>query len=294
MARRVSAADRVFNTINALFMTVLMIITFYPLMHVLALSASSSDAINANLVNWLPRGFGLAGYEYILGRRELGRSYLNSVAYAGVGTLITLLVTSMVAYSLSIKTFILRRAITVFFAITMFFGGGLIPTFLLIRSLGMLNTFWVMVIPGCVAAFTVIIFRTFFQAMPAELRESAFMDGANDIRILFRIILPLSKPLLATFGLFSVVGHWNSYFNAMIYLRDPERHPLQVLLRHIIIEDDIRRFMGMDADLVLKGLMHPKNVQMASIVVTMVPILLVYPFVQRYFTKGVMIGAIKG
>ena len=205
-----------------------------------------------------------------------------------------MLVTSMVAYSLSIKTFILRRAITVFFAITMFFGGGLIPTFLLIRSLGMLNTFWVMVIPGCVAAFTVIIFRTFFQAMPAELRESAFMDGANDIRILFRIILPLSKPLLATFGLFSVVGHWNSYFNAMIYLRDPERHPLQVLLRHIIIEDDIRRFMGMDADLVLKGLMHPKNVQMASIVVTMVPILLVYPFVQRYFTKGVMIGAIKG
>ena len=178
----------------------------------------------------------------------------------------------------------------------MFFNGGLIPTFLLIRNLGMLNTFWVMVIPGAVGAFTVFIFRTFFKALPDELRESAFMDGANDLIVLLRIVLPLSKALLATFALFSIVGHWNSYFSAMIYLRDESRQPLQLFLRKIIVrEDELREYMSPEAiDLVTRGVLHPKNVQMAAIVVTMIPILMVYPFIQKYFTKGVLVGAVKG
>jgi putative aldouronate transport system permease protein len=178
----------------------------------------------------------------------------------------------------------------------MFFSGGLIPTYLLIRSLGLLNTFWVMVLPTAVAAYTTFVFRAFFMNIPAELRESAFMDGANDIRILFSIYLPLSKPLLATFGLFTAVSHWNRWFEALIYLRSPERFPLQMILRRYIIAGSVSEGFEQSAaqTMIMQGLIHPENLKMAVIVVTMVPILCVYPFIQKYFAKGVMIGAIKG
>ena len=207
------------------------VVWLYPMARVIALSLSDPTAILLGEVDWYPKRPTLKGYSYILSYRLLWRAYANTVLYAGVGTFVTITLTSMIAYSLSIKTFVLRKFLTVYLTITMFFSGGLIPTFLLIKTLGGMDTFWVMVIPGSVAAFTVIVFRTFFQNHPESLRESAYIDGANDITILFRIILPMSTALLATFALFTIVGHWNRWFEALIYLTDPQRHPLQMILR---------------------------------------------------------------
>jgi putative aldouronate transport system permease protein len=178
----------------------------------------------------------------------------------------------------------------------MFFSGGLIPTYLIIKSLNGIDKFWVMVIPGCISAYNIIVFRTFFDQQPQELRESAIIDGANDLIIWARIIIPLSKPLLATFALFGIVGHWNSWFPALLYLRDSSKYPLQMLLRKLIIREDLTGGYADDeiAVLVQMGKLNPKNMQMAAIVVTMLPILCIYPFIQKYFVKGVMIGAIKG
>jgi putative aldouronate transport system permease protein len=178
----------------------------------------------------------------------------------------------------------------------MFFSGGMVPTYLLIKNLGLLNTVWVMIIPGCVSAYNVFIFRTFFQQQPAELRESAFIDGANDFYIWLKIVLPLSKPLFATYGLFHIVGTWNSWFNALLYLTNDKLHPIQMFLRRIVVKVDLRATYGdsLAAQMMMQGRLHPQNIQMAAIVVVMVPILCIYPFIQRYFIKGAMIGAIKG
>ena len=284
-----------FDIVNCFFLLALIITMAYPLINVVAVSFSHRDAIDAGSVKWLPKKPTLVGYEYILSVRELFITYKNTILYAGGGTAITLLLTSLIAYPLAVKGFILRRFISIFLAVTLFFNGGLIPTYLLIRRLGMIDTYFVMVIPGAIAAFSVFIYRTFFQSVPDALRESAFMDGANDIRILFAIIMPLSKALIATFALFSIVSHWNNYFPALIYLIDPNKYPLQFFLRQIIFVavspyDDQQLLSVLN----LRSDYHHKNLQMAAIVVTMVPIILVYPFIQKYFTKGIMIGAIKG
>ena len=295
MALKRGFASWAFDISNIVFMLVLAVVMVYPLINVVSISMSSAGPIDMGWVKWLPKKFTLVGYEYILGKRELLITYRNTVLYAGGGTLITLLVTSLIAYPLSIKGFMLKKFLAIYLVITMFFSGGMIPTYLLIRRLGMIDTYAVMVIPGCVGAFSVFVYKTFFASLPDALRESAFIDGANDIRILFWIILPLSKALLATFALFSIVGHWNSWFQALIYLNDRDRYPLQMFLRQIIIvgnsgTDDREMF----AALQIKENLHPKNLQMAAIVITMIPILMIYPFIQRYFTKGIMIGAIKG
>ena len=206
----------------------------------------------------------------------------------------------MFAYPLSIKEFSFKKPLVVYITITMFFNGGLIPTFLLMRDLHLMNTFTVMVLPFCVSAWNVIIYRTFFQSIPAELRESAFLDGANDITVLFRIVLPLSKPLLATFALFSLVATWNSWFNALLYLTDSSRYPVQMVLRRILLESDLWQnqinVLGANKAqfLAMRDVVHTKNIMMASVFVVMLPILTIYPFVQKYFAKGMMIGAIKG
>jgi putative aldouronate transport system permease protein len=284
-----------FDIGNTIFMIALIITMAYPLINVVAVSLSHRDVIDMGWVKWLPKRVTLAGYDYILGQKQLLITYKNTILYAGGGTIITLLLTSLMAYPLAVKGFILSRFISIFLAITLFFSGGLIPTYLLIRNLGMIDTYFVMVIPGAISAFSVFIYRTFFRSLPDALRESAFMDGANDIRVLFTIILPLSKALLATFALFSIVSHWNSYFQALIYLNDRNKYPLQMFLREIIIVassgTDNREIF---AALQIRPELHHKNLQMAAIVVTMVPILMIYPFIQKYFTKGIMIGAIKG
>lgn len=288
--------DTAFDILNTLFMCFIMLIMLYPMLNVLAVSLSSPQAITAGRVSFYPKGFNIEGYKYIFSDPKLFIGYRNSVFYAVSSTALMLLVTSLVAYALSLKHFVLRKFFTVFLSITMFFSGGMIPTYLLMRSIGFLNTIWVMIIPGCVSACNVFVFRTFFQQQPLELRESAYMDGANDFLIWLRIIIPLSKPIFATYGLFHIVGTWNSWFGALLYLTREDLHPIQMFLRKIVINMDQGSGYSDSARsmLMMEGKFNPQNIQMATIIIVMVPILCIYPFVQRYFVKGALIGAIKG
>jgi putative aldouronate transport system permease protein len=291
-----SAGNRVFDSVNILIMTVLMVIMLYPMLNVIAVSLSDVVPIAAGQVTFFPLGFNLAGYEQVFQERGLVTGFRNSVVYCLAGTFLMLFVTSLCAYALALKHFLLRKFFTVYLAITMFFSGGMVPTYLLIKNMGLLNTLWVMIIPGCVSAYNVFIFRTFFQQQPAELRESAYVDGANDLVIWFRIVLPLSKPLFATYGLFHIVGTWNSWFNALLYLTKEDLHPVQMFLRRIVVSLDLGLGYGGStaSSIMMQGRFHPLSLQMATVVVVMVPILCIYPFIQRYFIKGAMIGAIKG
>jgi len=295
MKRRQSPVSIIFDVGNYIFMIFIIIIMLYPLLNVISLSLSSSSAINRGAISWYPKGWNISGYKIILQDPMLVRAYVNTILYAAASTVLTLTFTSMVAYSLSIKEFIFKKQLTIFFTITMFFGGGMIPTYLIIKNLHLINTFTVMVLPGCVSAFNVIIFRTFFQGIPGELREAGIIDGANDLVILSKIIIPLSKPLLATFALFTIVGQWNSWFSALIYLTDSKRYPLQMILRRILNQNSGELLSGSAALIAQgQGTINPLNIQMASVIVVLFPILCLYPFLQKYFVKGMLVGSIKG
>lgn len=286
--------SRVFDTCNYVFMIALSIVMLYPLVNTLAVSLSTPEMIIKGEVAWFPRGFNLEGYSYVFSDKKIWTAFGNTIGYAVIGTVIMLLITSLTAYPLAIQGFILKTPITIFILITMFFGGGLIPTYLLIRNLDMLDTFWVMVIPGAISAFNVILFRTFFQSIPKELWESAYIDGANDFRILFQIYLPLSKALLATFGLFGIVSAWNGWFDALIYLNDESRYPIQMVLRKMIMETDSSSMNAETFQMMASMKVHSKNIKMATVMVTIIPILFIYPFLQKYFLTGIMLGSVKG
>jgi len=219
--------------------------------------------------------------------------YWNTISYAAVGTVLMLLCTSLTAYPLSFKDLRGRKFFTILLTITMFFGGGMIPTYITIMRYGMLDTFAVMVIPGYIGAYTVIVFRTFFQAQPDSLRESAFLDGAGHFTVLFRIVLPLSTAILATYALFSIVGYWNDYMSALLYLQDSDKYPIQMLMRRLLVlleyDTPENRTLLQEMEKV-----SSRTVRAAACIVTVVPILCVYPFLQKYFAKGVLVGAIKG
>ena len=216
MKRYRSVGGTCFDVANTIFLVLLTIVMLYPMVNVLAISFSSKSAIDAGLVTWRPHGFNVSGYQYMLRDAELIHSYGWTIAYALGGTALTLTFTSLIAYPLSQPQFVLKKGITLILSITMFISGGMIPTFILLKQLNMFNTYWVMVLPGCVSAYNTFVFRSFFQGIPASLHESARVDGAIEPVIWARIILPLSKPLLATFFLFTMVGHWNSWFNALL------------------------------------------------------------------------------
>lgn len=285
-----------FDWFNCVFMVFVMIVMLYPILNVLAVSLSSSDAITSGRVSWYPIGFNINSYRTVLTNSEIFTAYKNTIVYALVGTGISLLFTILAAYAMSINGFALNKAFNRLLVFTMIFNGGLIPTYLVIKGLHLLDTLWVMVLPGCVTAYNLFICRTFFKGISPSLRESAQLDGANDFLVCFRIYVPVSLPVLCTIGLFVIVGHWNSWFNALMYLNDEKRYPLQMILRKIVINDDVRG--GAYADSQMSTMMeslnvHPKNVQMASVMVAMIPILCVYPFLQKYFVKGVMLGSVK-
>ena len=297
MKSKIRDGSRIFDIANYIFIVFICCIMLYPFLRVIAISLSDAKYIVAGQVGIIPKGFNILGYKIILTNPDLWNAYKNTIMYTSVGTFLTLLVTSLIAYPLSINDFVLKKSVTIYLTITMFFSGGLIPTYLIIVRMGGLNSFWVMVLPMCLSAYNTFIFRNFFQGIPAEVRESALIDGANDITILFRIILPLSKALLATFALFSAVSHWNGWFQALIYLQDMDKHPVQMILRRIVIDERTDMIGGGEheiGDMIASQLLNPRNIQMAAVVVVMAPILCVYPFVQRYFVKGVLIGSIKG
>lgn len=267
----------------------------YPVIYCLSMSISDSNVLGGQNIYLLPKGFSLDSYKYLLSSDKVFRYYLNTVIYAGFGTFITLLVTSLVAYPLSEPIFSAKKFVTVFLVITMFFGGGLVPYYLLIQRLGLMDTIWALVLPG-VSAYNVMIYKTFFRQIPSSLKEAAKIDGAGHFRILFTIILPLSKSLLATMALFSIVGHWNSYLSAVLYLNDPDKYPIQMLLRSLLVQLDMKNsemFNSIGGDELMNMMISTRTVKCAGAMVAMIPILCVYPFMQKYFAKGVMIGSVK-
>jgi putative aldouronate transport system permease protein len=295
---RRAIGSHVFDFCNTIFMVLLGVIMLYPFLSVIAMSFSSDASLLAGKVSFYPIGFNINAYKMVLKDPLVLIAYRNTIVYAAGSCVLMLIVTSLAAYPLTFDEFKGKKLITLLYTITMFFGGGLIPTYLWIRQLHLLNTIWVMIIPGCVGAYNVFVFRTFFKGIDKGLREAAYIDGASDVAVLFRIILPLSQALLATFALFSIVGTWNSWFNALIYLSDERKYPLQLVLRRYLF-NPLTEATGSTIDAAMRAMMaelyvNPKAVRMALIIIAMLPITLIYPFLQKYFVKGITLGAIKG
>jgi len=279
--------SRIFDFSNIVFMILLMIVTLYPMYYVFIASISHSGLVQSGMVKWFPQRVTWIAYERVFERSDLWSSYWNTIRYTVVQTGLTLIVTSMLAYPLAKAWLPGRRMILMFAAFTLLFSGGLIPTFLVVQQLGMINTIWAIVLPTLVNTWYLFIMRTFFQALPSELEDAATVDGCGTLGILFRIILPLSLPVMMTIGLFTAVVQWNSFFDALIYLNDRTLYPLQILLRTLVIAGEPSD--GYDAE----G-MFIETIKYAAIIIATLPILCVYPFIQKYFVQGSMIGGIKG
>ncbi|NLO81701.1 MAG: carbohydrate ABC transporter permease [Clostridiales bacterium] len=271
-----------------------LIVVLIPIIFILASSFSSAEAIAAGRVFLWPVEFNTRGYQLIFKTSAIKFGFRNSVLYTGLGTIINIIMTMLAAYPLSRKDFQGRSFVTVLFSITMFFSGGMIPTYLLIRSLGMIDTVWAMVIPNAMAVWNVIITRTYIQSnIPHELYECASLEGCGDFYYVIRIVVPLAKPIIAVMALLYAVGHWNSYFNAMLYLRSEKLFPLQIILRDILIYN-----MGLgspqDVERQMERLYFSYLLKYSTIIVGSLPMMILYPFVQKYFIRGIMIGALKG
>ncbi|MBB6732417.1 carbohydrate ABC transporter permease [Cohnella zeiphila] len=281
-----------FSIVSAIILTIVVAATLYPFVHMLAVSLSGDVYVMKNEVNIWPKGFNWRMYDLVLGDPKIWTSYKNTIVYTLLGTAISLAVTSTGAYALSRAQMAFRGPLTMLIVFTMFFSGGMIPTFLVVRSLGLVDTIWGMVLPGAASTWNLILMRTFFSGIPKELEESGRMDGLNDIGIFLRIMVPLSKASFATIALFYAVGLWNNFLYPLLYLRTPDLFPLQVLLRNLVLagsasSGDVTRIGG-------DNLVVEESLKYATIMVSTLPILIVYPFVQKYFVKGAMIGAVKG
>uniref|UniRef100_UPI00119D0695 carbohydrate ABC transporter permease n=1 Tax=Paenibacillus terrae TaxID=159743 RepID=UPI00119D0695 len=290
-----SKGDRIFNVINYVILILVTLVVLYPLVFVLSASLSDPQTVlRGEMLLW-PKGINLNSYEKIFQNKDIISGFTNTLIYTTLGTAINLVMTILAAYPLSRRDFVGRNGIMALLVFTMFFSGGLIPTYLLIKNLGMLNTLWVMIIPNAVSIWNIIIMRTFFQqSIPHELQEAATIDGCSNIQILTRIILPLSMPIIAVTILFYAVGHWNAFFSALLYLTDKDKFPLQLVLREILIQGQTNDMVKMSTESAIKQQREVEGIKYAVLVVANIPVLVLYPFLQRYFVKGVMIGAIKG
>jgi putative aldouronate transport system permease protein len=277
-------------------LTLLGLITVLPVLNILAKSLSESSAIATHPLMLFPRAWTFEAYQYIFETPVLLRSFGITVFVTVVGTALNLLFTTTAAYGLS-KTYLPGYRVLMWIVIVpMLFGAGLIPTYLLLKSLGLINSIWVLVVYGLVSPFNLILMRNFFWSIPPELEESARIDGAGDLRVLWHIILPLSKPVLATIGLFYAVAHWNDFFTGLFFITDSSKWPLQVVLRSIIIDQSMLGMGGQDSpgNDIQRLVISADNIRAATIIFSTIPILLAYPFLQRYFVKGIVLGAVKG
>ena len=284
---QVSASRRVFLILNTILLLLISFAMLYPVLYVIAASFSEETAILRGEVFILPVQAHVKAYQKVFVYPLLWQSYGNTLFYTFLGTTINLVLTVFGAWALSQKKLVGRRFLTLMCTFTMFFGGGMIPTFLVVKGLGMLNTVWAMVLPGAVSTYNMILMRTFFRQIPESLVEAAELDGCRDFGILFRIVLPLSLASLMTIGMFYAVAHWNSYFSAVLYLSKRELFPLQIILRQVVLLNEIVENSTSTENVMAEGIKY------ATIVVAMLPMLCIYPFVQRYFVKGVMIGSVK-
>lgn len=287
-----TTGERVFGVFNFIILGIVGLLALYPFVYTLSMSLSTqAEAIRGGL-HLYPRQISLTSYIMVFNNPEIVTGYINTIFRTVVGTILSVIATCLAAFPLSRKKLPLRSPITFFILFTMIFGGGIVPFFLLIKSIGLYNNILVYIIPGLLSAFNIIIVKNFFQSIPDSLYESAMLDGASDWKILFNIYMPLSKPVLATILLWTAVGHWNSWFDGMLYISDNSKQVMQIFLQRIVVNSDV--------SLISKGLINPdvlkfntETIKAATVIITILPILLLYPFVQRYFIKGIMIGSVK-
>ncbi|MGO4495593.1 carbohydrate ABC transporter permease [Paenibacillus sp. 2RAB27] len=277
---------------NYTFLMLLGLLTVVPFLYMVLGSFAAPEEYAKQGIVLIPTQFSLSAYTYIFSTDTIMRSLLNTVIITIAGTFINIVFTSLMAYPLSRKELLGRRPVMLLIVFSMLFSGGMIPTFLIVKALGLTNTLWSLLLPGAISAFNLIILKNFFQQMPEGLEESAKIDGCNDMMILFRIILPLSMPAIATFSLFYAVGHWNSFFSAILYINDTTKWPIQVLLRQVVIMSE--GGIGDSSQVNEAVALPPQSLKMAVITVSTLPILIVYPFLQKHFAKGVLLGSVKG
>ena len=289
--------DILFDTVNTILLSIICLGALYPLIYVLSASISDPVIVNQGKMWLLPKGITFDGYIRVFSNKEIWTGYMNSLIYAVSGTLISMVLTLLCAYPLSRKDFAGRQLFTGIITFTMFFSGGLIPTYLLIKDLGMVNTVWALLIPGSLSVWNMIITRTYFQtSIPFELQEAAMIDGYSNTRLFFAVVLPLSVPIIAVMALFYAIGQWNSYFQALIYISQRSLYPLQLVLREILVQQQMGTMMmnGVDMETMAEQAKIADIIKYAVIIVATLPALIVYPFVQKHFIKGIMVGSIKG
>ncbi|OAK67265.1 carbohydrate ABC transporter permease [Lederbergia galactosidilytica] len=287
---------KVFDIGVLIISAVISVIILYPLIFIVSASFSSPEKVMSGEMWFFPVDFTLDAYKEVFKDRDIWNGYRNTIFYTIGGTFVNIILTTLAAYPLSRRDLPGRNIIMFIITFTMFFSGGMIPTYLVVQELGMVDTFWAMIIPNAIATYNLIVMRTYFQtSIPWELQEAAMIDGCSNWKMLWKVILPLSKPIMAVMLLFYAVGHWNAFFNALIYLRDDKLYPLQLILREILlvsqanITDEVSSEFGLDEKMMLG-----ESIKYALIIVASIPVLVMYPFVQKHFVKGVMIGSIKG
>lgn len=294
--------DRIFLKLMYVYLFIALILVLYPLLYIVSASISDPQAVNSGEMFLWPKGVTFEGYQTILNNQSIWRGYGNTIYYTILGTTINLFVTLPCAYALSRPDFYGKKFFTTFMLITMFISGGLIPTYLLIKNLHMLNTVWALVLPGAASVYNVVVTRTFFQStIPREMEEAAIIDGCSDFKLFIKIILPLSTPIIAVMALFYGVGHWNSFFSALIYLSDKTMYPLQMVLREILVLQDMSSnainsgtMTGEMAEMLFSKQQLVQVIKYGVMLVSTLPVIIIYPFLQKYFVKGMMVGSIKG
>ena len=290
------SSEKTFDIINGAFLLILVILVAYPLYYVLIASISDPYEVYAGKTFLLPSKITFEGYKRVFKENSIAGGYLNSIYYTVLGTVVSVALVLTTGYCMSKKTLPFRRAIMIFYVITMYVGGGLIPTYLVVSKMHMLNSVWALILPGGVSVYNVIVTRTFFEtSIPQELYEAASIDGSGNIRTFVKIALPLAKPIIAVMVIFKMVAYWNDWFTALIYMKEKSRYPLQLVLRQILIQSQAMASMmgNMDGGYAEANKLT-ELIKFASIVVGSVPMLIAYPFVQKYFEKGFMAGAVKG
>ncbi len=288
-------SDRLFSFSVNLFLFFSLLVVIYPLIYIISCSLSEPQAVMARKVWLLPVNFDLMSYKAVFTNKQIGTGYLNSLFYMVSGTVVSVMLTMLLAYPLSRKEFTGRKAVTRFILFTMLFTGGIIPLYLVVRQVGIYNTRLAIILPNAITVWNVIIARTFLQEnISDELYEAAQIDGCSDIRFLFSFVFPLSGAIVAVLALFYAVGQWNKYFDALLYLQDQDLYPLQIVLRNILIINRNTPSMTSDVEAAIRAQGLSETIRYAVIVVASLPLLIIYPFVQKFFVKGVMIGSVKG
>ncbi|MDY3918498.1 MAG: carbohydrate ABC transporter permease [Candidatus Limivivens sp.] len=292
-SNKIYVGSRAFDIVLILFMLVLCVVFLYPFLNVIAVSFSSNSMITTGQVTFFPKEFNTESYRVLFEAENILRAYANTIIIAVATTVLQLVVNSLVAYVLMVPEFQFKKPVSILLLITMFFSGGTVPTYLLIQNLGLLNSWWALILPNSISAYNVFMYRAFFKGISPEIREAAKIDGANEIQILAKVYAPLSKALYATFGLFSIVGVWNNYYDALLYIKDANKQPIQMVLRKIVFTFSTTS-MGEAQQMIANGQLNQLSVQYATIIATILPMLLVYPFIQKYFAQGMQVGAVKG